>query len=129
MAVLTDQREQIVRELTRHCGDGRLTLDELEERIDEAYAAEDLEALRHVLRELPPAVSPVGADRPHPAGRVLQARFALPPLPAVPGADEWERPVSVLLIIFAVVLLVSGMFWMAVLSASAGVALNRAGRG
>ena len=52
-SVMDNEREQVIRELIRHCGDGRLTLDELEERIEEAHAAHDEAALRHVLRELP----------------------------------------------------------------------------
>ena len=40
MATLSEHdRDQAVRDLTRHCGDGRLTLDELEERIGEVYTA------------------------------------------------------------------------------------------
>jgi len=126
MAVLTDQREQIVRELTRHCGDGRLTLDELEARIEEAYAAEDLDALRHVLRELPTTASALGADSPQEAGPVRQERFglpplpklerpALPPLPNVPDATEWQKPVGALFAIGGFVLLFNGMFWLALI--------------
>lgn len=47
------EREAAIRELTQHCGDGRLTLDELEERVAEAYAATTRDELRHALRELP----------------------------------------------------------------------------
>jgi hypothetical protein len=46
-------RERVVRDLTKHCGDGRLTLDELEERIAEAYAAATVADLEHAVRELP----------------------------------------------------------------------------
>lgn len=46
-------RERVVRDLTRHCGDGRLTLDELEDRVAEAYAASTLAQLQHAARELP----------------------------------------------------------------------------
>ena len=51
--VSDDEREQAVRDLTRHCGDGRLTLDELEERVAEAYAATTRAELDHALRQLP----------------------------------------------------------------------------
>ena len=57
--VSDSQREQVVRDLTRHCGDGRLTLDELEERVAEAYAATTAEDLRRALRELPRSPSPM----------------------------------------------------------------------
>jgi hypothetical protein len=46
-------RERAVRELSRHCGDGRLTLDELDERISEVYAASTKSQLEHAVRELP----------------------------------------------------------------------------
>jgi hypothetical protein len=48
-----DEREEVVRALTRHCGDGRLTLDELEDRVTEAYGAMTPADLQHALRELP----------------------------------------------------------------------------
>ena len=47
------EREQVVRDLTKHCGDGRLTLDELEQRIAEVYAATSRTELQHAQRELP----------------------------------------------------------------------------
>jgi hypothetical protein len=51
--VSDDERERVVRDLTKHCGDGRLTLDELEERVAEVYAATTLADIQHALRELP----------------------------------------------------------------------------
>lgn len=54
-AVSDDDRDRAVRDLTKHCGDGRLTLDELEERIAEAYAASTKTDIEHALRELPSA--------------------------------------------------------------------------
>jgi hypothetical protein len=60
-------RQRAVSELTRHCGEGRLTLDELEERIDDVYAAADAAGMRHAFRELPPfRVEPSRADAPAP---------------------------------------------------------------
>jgi len=53
MAVMTEAREQAIRDLTRHCGDGRLTLDELEERIEEVHRATTDAEVLHALRELP----------------------------------------------------------------------------
>lgn len=54
------ERERVVRDLTKHCGDGRLTLDELEDRVAEVWAAATRAELDHALRELPrtPAVIP-----------------------------------------------------------------------
>jgi hypothetical protein len=57
-------RDRVVRDLTRHCGDGRLTLDELEERIAEAYAAATTADLEHALRDLPRQPATVRATRP-----------------------------------------------------------------
>ena len=39
--------------LTEHCVSGRLTTDELVERIGEAYSARTLDELRRVMRDLP----------------------------------------------------------------------------
>jgi len=72
--MITDaDREQVVRELTRHCGDGRLTLDELEERVGEAWAATTKEELQLALRELPPFRSERAPD-PEPAPPVRTTR-------------------------------------------------------
>ncbi|MGH3665746.1 MAG: DUF1707 SHOCT-like domain-containing protein [Egibacteraceae bacterium] len=46
-------RERVVALLRRHAADGRLTLDELGDRIGEAYAARTTGDLVPVLRELP----------------------------------------------------------------------------
>src|SRR5258706_1775797 len=71
MAVMTDGREQAIRDLTKHCGDGRLTLDELEERIEEVHRATSDDEIQHALRELPvihheptPVVEPPRAPEP-----------------------------------------------------------------
>ena len=53
MYISDDDRQRAVTQLTKHCGDGRLTLDELEQRIEEVYAARTDEELRFALRELP----------------------------------------------------------------------------
>jgi hypothetical protein len=67
VADLDGERDRVVRELTRHCGDGRLTLDELEDRIAEAYAATTRTELDHALREMPkPAVITPPAERRSP---------------------------------------------------------------
>ena len=114
MGVITDERDEVIRALTRHCGDGRLTLDELEDRITEAYAATTDEELRRVLRDLPiEAHEPVVPVSPPP-------RPSLPPLPPLPKvgtveAPEWEKPVGALFVIGGFVLLFNGMFIMAML--------------
>lgn len=69
MYVSDEDRQRVVTQLTKHCGDGRLTLDELEQRIEEVYAARTDDDLRHVLRELPPF-----RDAHRPAAPVFDAR-------------------------------------------------------
>src|SRR5687767_5054130 len=118
MGVITDERDEVIRALTRHCGDGRLTLDELEERIAEAYEATSDEELRHALRDLPSeSPAPKTARAPEPTLH----RTALPPLPPLPQAPhlpgssppEWEKAVGTAFCIGGFVLLFNGMFIMA----------------
>jgi hypothetical protein len=82
-----DQRDRVVRDLTKHCGDGRLTLDELEERVAEVYAATTIADIEHALRELPrspvPVIKPSGppirtkpSDAPVRQQSAVQARRA-----------------------------------------------------
>jgi hypothetical protein len=57
------EREQVVAELREHAAQGRLTLEEFSERVDEAYGAKTLAELERVKRELP-AVSALPDTRP-----------------------------------------------------------------
>src|SRR5689334_8368325 len=51
------EREDVVQQLSRHTGDGRLTIDEFEERVEQAYASKTRRELDATLRGLPrPAV-------------------------------------------------------------------------
>jgi len=82
------ERERVIRDLTRHCGDGRLTLDELEERVAEVYAATSTAEIEHALRQLPamplavptitsqPAVKPSSSHVKHHAHGPVDARRA-----------------------------------------------------
>jgi hypothetical protein len=47
------ERERVVDRLRAHAGDGRLEIDELEQRIEAAYAARTRGDLRALLRDLP----------------------------------------------------------------------------
>jgi Domain of unknown function (DUF1707) len=51
-------RTRVARELRAHYESGRLTLEEFQERLDEAHAARTESQLEHVLRQLPPAKLP-----------------------------------------------------------------------
>ena len=53
------EREATASQLREHYADGRLTLDELNERLDEAFAAKTRVDLNAVLRDLPVAPRPV----------------------------------------------------------------------
>ena len=118
MGVITDERDEVIRALTRHCGDGRLTLDELEDRISEAYAATTDEELRHVLRDLPvERVEPPVEPEPvvHRSSLPPLPRPSLPPIERPAPTPEWEKSVGMLFVIGGFVLLFNGMFIMAML--------------
>jgi hypothetical protein len=57
------ERDQAVAELREHAAQGRLTLEEFSQRVDEAYGAKTLAELEEVKRELP-AVSVLPDARP-----------------------------------------------------------------
>lgn len=56
-------RERVAQELHRAAGEGRLTLDELQERLDAAYAARTYGELEPIVADLPGATAPT---RPSP---------------------------------------------------------------
>jgi hypothetical protein len=116
------ERDRVVRELTRHCGDGRLTLDELEDRVAQAYEATTIDDLALLLHDLP--TSPDVLRGPEPA--------APPPVrpPAPPSAPsrqptartreierdrEREKALGALFTIGGFVLLFNGLFWLALI--------------
>jgi fatty acid desaturase len=51
-------RARVVAELRGHYETGRLTLEELQQRVDEAHAARTAAQLQNALRQLPPAKLP-----------------------------------------------------------------------
>lgn len=57
------EREQVVAELREHSAQGRLTLEEFSQRVDEAYAAKTVAELEAVKRELP-VIAATPAARP-----------------------------------------------------------------
>jgi hypothetical protein len=61
------EREVVATQLREHYADGRLTLDELNERLDQAFAAKTRTDLGAVTRDLPMGTRPVTGT---PAGRV-----------------------------------------------------------
>ena len=61
-------RERVVDLLQRHCADGRLTVEELDERANLALAARTLPELEALTRDLP-ALDPATPSAPAPPGR------------------------------------------------------------
>jgi hypothetical protein len=129
---MIDARERAIRDLTRHCGDGRLTLDELEERIEEVNAAASDEEIRHALRELPHTPEPAPEPAPEPQPAYAEVHDSEPAthdehvrpdavfmsagkLRRDAGAEPWEKSLGMACTIGGFVLLFNGMFWLAML--------------
>jgi hypothetical protein len=77
-----DDRERVIDELRRHAGEGRLSVEELEERIERALAARTQGELAVLMRDLPervPEPPPEAAprSRPRPELGVFLAVMAL----------------------------------------------------
>lgn len=72
-----DERNQVIQLLQRHTGEGRLTVDEFSDRVDEVYRARTVGELRPTLRNLPPIVEA------RPAAARPRRRFTLTPFLAV----------------------------------------------
>jgi len=75
--VSDDDRNAVVRQLQKHTADGRLTIDEFSDRVEEAYRARTASDLRTVLRNLPALVPPTPSIAPRPE-RHRRPWFALP---------------------------------------------------
>ena len=68
-----DDRERVAAQLREHMTDGRLTLDELSERLDGAYHARTVGELEELTRDLPAAAAPPPAGAGRTPGRWLVA--------------------------------------------------------
>jgi len=90
----TADRQRVVDELQRHYVDGRLSADELGERVSQATAARTFGELQAVLADLPPLEGP--------AVSTVVDQPARSPWPAA----EWGLPVGAVLALLAVLLLV-----------------------
>jgi hypothetical protein len=90
------ERDQVIKTLGQHTADGRLTMDEFEERVGEALSATSRADLEPVLRELP-ALPPDIPDTPQPRPRL-----------PVPSPRLLLTTVAVIL---AAVMLVNGVWW------------------
>src|SRR5258705_7670858 len=94
MTVMTDARERAIRDLKRHCGDGRITLDELEERIDEVNLATTDAEITHALRELPVVDhdEPVVTAAQAPPRRVEESERVIPDVVLAPRRGHGCSP-------------------------------------
>ena len=85
-------REAVAAQLREHYADGRLTLEELNERLDQAFAAKTKADLNTVMRDLPQAPRPV-AGMPY-GGTAWQGPAWQGPMVTRPGQDYgydgWE---------------------------------------
>ena len=78
------ERERVAVALREHCAAGRLTLEELSERLDEAYRARTAGELERAFRELPAEASP----RP----RRSPKRFTIAVFGGVQRKGRWRVP-------------------------------------
>src|SRR3954454_11236708 len=67
LRVSDQDRQQVIDQLSKHTGEGRLTLEEFEGRVDEVWHASKQSELRHALRELP-------VPQPHPPRTINRNR-------------------------------------------------------
>lgn len=101
-------RDRVTARLRDHFAEGRLTADELDERIDATLGAKTFGDLRTVMADLPgPAPAPLHAQQPPGAGY---------PAPTAPAWAARRRPRFVpvlLLVVFGALLLGPGwaVFW------------------
>ena len=72
------ERDRAADALRRHHADGRLSTDELEERIGRAYAATTLGELDRLFEDLPRLRSPESEQRPRRLGLLWPPALALP---------------------------------------------------
>lgn len=88
-------REAMIAKLSHHTGEGRLTLDEFEARVDEALKAKTRGELDHVLRELPREREPIRRRASSRQTRMLVFWIAIITLAAIamgPGSLWWTIP-------------------------------------
>src|SRR5256885_14856413 len=87
---LVDERERVIQQLSDHFANDRLSLDELEARMDLAYKAATVTDLQRLTADLPSvtAAAPVPVAAP---AREL-AGIPAPPGRPVPAPSETRRP-------------------------------------
>jgi len=89
------ERDQTISVLSRHTGDGRLTLEEFEDRVAEVLSARTAADLQHALRELP-------VDTPSTTRR------------SMPGLHVPTRLLTIAIVIVAVLAVGPWVLWFAI---------------
>jgi Domain of unknown function (DUF1707) len=87
MRVGDADREAIAAQLREHYADGRLTLDELNERIDQTFAAKTKADLNTVMRDLPHSVPGTGSFGGSGKGRWRRGRDGTSTMATGPGRE------------------------------------------
>ncbi len=83
-------RDQVAEVLRQAAGDGRLTLDELDERLNRAFAARTYAELALITRDLPQAGQPLSAPAVSPrTGGKPTSRFAIAIMSGFTRAGHW----------------------------------------
>jgi cobalamin biosynthesis protein CbiG len=80
-----EDRERVVATLKEHCAAGRLTLEELPDRVERAYAATTVEELAQLTGDLPGRLPPRREPSPAPA----------PKPPRMPGVAPFSETIEV----------------------------------
>ena len=83
-------RDAVAAQLREHFADGRLTLEELNERLDQTFAAKTKADLNTVMRDLPHAARPA-AGVPY-GGTAGRGRRWHGPMATRPGQDYGDGP-------------------------------------
>jgi uncharacterized protein DUF1707 len=74
------ERNETIEALKQHCADGRITLDEYSDRLDEVYAAHTNADLARALRDLPRLPRAVNGRRARRGFDLSAVRFPVPAL-------------------------------------------------
>jgi hypothetical protein len=86
------EREEVVERLRVHTGGGRLELDELEDRVEAAYAAKTRGELAELLSDLPEPPATRLQRRSHPSGgppRIVLLLLAIAVFAFAPASVAW----------------------------------------
>ena len=77
MRVSDAERESVVARLQHATTEGRLSLDEMGDRVSGAYAAVTRQELDELIDDLPPAPEPGAADEPAPGSEITTGALAI----------------------------------------------------